>query len=74
MNPVIHRNIRHIVSDIDIQLWAREQRRRWFARKFSAPLSKFARGDRTGDAAGDNPPVGERRHRVAPQRAGETIR
>jgi hypothetical protein len=37
------RNNRHyIVSQIDIELWAREQRRRWFARTFGEPLRKLA--------------------------------
>ena len=29
MNAVAQHKTRHIVSEIDIQLWAREQRRRW---------------------------------------------
>ncbi|MGH6816582.1 MAG: hypothetical protein ACREC6_12855 [Hyphomicrobiaceae bacterium] len=43
MNAVSQRNTRYIVSEIDIQLWARELRRRWFARTFGAPLRKLAR-------------------------------
>ena len=36
-------NRHYIVSQIDIELWAREQRRRWYARTFGAPLRKLAR-------------------------------
>ena len=43
----------HIVSEIDIQLWVREQRRRWFARTFRTPLRRFSPG-----VAGDVPPGG----------------
>ena len=42
MNGVAHHKTRQIVSEIDIRLWAREQRRRWFARTCGAPLRKFA--------------------------------
>jgi len=42
MNGVAQHRTRQIVSEIDIQLWAREQRRRWFARTCGAPLRKFA--------------------------------
>jgi hypothetical protein len=44
MNPVSERNLGHIVSQIDIQLWAREQRRRWLAHRITGPLSRGARG------------------------------
>jgi hypothetical protein len=43
VNAVTQRNTRHIVSEIDIQLWAREQRRRWLTRTFDASLRKLAR-------------------------------
>jgi hypothetical protein len=39
---VAQHKTRHIVGEIDIQLWAREQRRRWFARTCGASLRKFA--------------------------------
>ena len=42
MNAVTQRNTRHIVSEIDIQLWAREQRRRWLTRTFDASLRMVA--------------------------------
>jgi hypothetical protein len=42
MNGLAQHETRHIVSAIDIQLWARAQRRRWFARTCGAPLQKFA--------------------------------
>ncbi|MFZ0855202.1 MAG: hypothetical protein WAO08_39175 [Hyphomicrobiaceae bacterium] len=44
MNAVAQHKTRHIVSEIDIQLWAREQRRRWFARTFGTPLRRLALG------------------------------
>lgn len=43
MNAPPRHNRRYIVSQIDIELWAREQRRRWFARRLGAPLAKLAR-------------------------------
>jgi hypothetical protein len=43
MSRSFSHNPRHIVSQIDIELWAREQRRRWFARRFGALLRKLAR-------------------------------
>jgi hypothetical protein len=42
MNGAAQQETRHIVSAIDIQLWAREQRRRWFARTCVAPLRTAA--------------------------------
>ena len=44
MNAVAQHKTRHFVSEIDIQLWAREQRRRCFARTFGTPLRKLALG------------------------------
>ncbi len=44
MNAVAQHKTRHIVSEIDVQLWAREQRRRCFARTFGTPLRKVALG------------------------------
>jgi hypothetical protein len=42
MYGLVQHETRHIVSEIDIQLWAREQRRLWFARTCGAPFRKFA--------------------------------
>jgi hypothetical protein len=44
MNAVAQHKTRHIVSEIDIQLWARNQRRRRFARTFGTPLRRLALG------------------------------
>lgn len=42
MFEVAQRSARHTVSNIDIELWAREQRRRWFVRTLGAPLRRLA--------------------------------
>jgi hypothetical protein len=42
MNGVAQHQTRRSISDIDIQLWAREQRRRWFVRTCGTLLRKFA--------------------------------
>jgi hypothetical protein len=46
MNALAQHKTHHLVSEIDIQLWAREQRRRWFARTFAVSLRNFARAFR----------------------------
>jgi hypothetical protein len=43
MNGSSRHKRHYTVSQIDIELWAREQRRRWFARTLGAPLRKLAR-------------------------------
>jgi hypothetical protein len=42
MNAIAQHKTHRLVSEIDLQLWAREQRRRWFARTFGASLRNFA--------------------------------
>ena len=58
MNAVAQHKTRHIVSEIDIQLWAREQRRRCFARTFGTPLRKLALGLRVRPAWWHGPALG----------------
>ena len=58
MNAVAQHKTRHIVSEIDIQLWAREQRRRCFVRTFGTPLRKLALGLRVRPAWWHGPALG----------------
>ena len=58
MNAVAQHKTRHIVSEIDIQLRAREQRRRCFVRTFGTPLRKLALGLRVRPAWWHGPALG----------------